>query len=69
MEELKLLLELGPNLTGAGVEAFGYYVIAKAATSLAVSGVLLTAIILAYKLMKRVLVEDERAVREQEASE
>ena len=61
MEELKLLLELGPNLTAGGLEAFGYYVISKTLGSVAIAGVLLTAIILFYKAYMYEARKDERA--------
>jgi len=57
MEELKLLLELGPNLTDAGVEAFGYYAIASllgkvvfGITLLALAGILYSGIMRSVKM-------------------
>lgn len=61
MDEVKLLLELGPNLTAGGVEAFRYFVISKTLTSFAIVGVLVTAVIFFYKAYMYEARKGERA--------
>ena len=64
MEELKLLLELGPNLTAGGVEAFGYYLLASLVGNLIFGSVIIAMSILLYKgVLKGIQLENEKLRR------